>query len=176
MNSIPMGRSAIIIGIGPEWTNCPSSGSVKSKLTGIGAAKGITAKINEAGMNDIAGAITKSSLVACAGISSSFTKFLMPSAIGWNSPWGPTRLGPRRSCLNALIRRSAKVASATPNSITENTTVIFIEERRMNPLSSGVTPTLPLQTWFFRTFRGSRTRVPGTRLPPPPSPRRLPRR
>ena len=55
-------------------------------------------------------------------------------------------MGPKRSCFQALTRRSIQMTIITPTIITENTTTILINERRMKPLSSGVTPTLSLQT------------------------------
>ena len=52
---------------------------------------------------------TKSALLACEGIISSFIINFNPSAKGWSSPKGPALLGPGRSCKTAATLRSAKV-------------------------------------------------------------------
>src|SRR5688572_20372802 len=41
-----------------------------------------------------------------------------PSAIGWSSPFGPTRLGPSRSCTHAATLRSSRIKYATVPSTT----------------------------------------------------------
>ena len=77
-----MGRSATTIGMRPWWTKRPRGPSVKSKSTGSGAPKGITAKSSNAGINDMAGARRKSPRLASAGNVSSLRIFLRPSAAG----------------------------------------------------------------------------------------------
>ena len=57
-------------------------------------------------MNDIAGASRNSHRLASAGKVSSFRMFLTPSAAGCSRPAQPTRLGPRRFCIQALTFRS----------------------------------------------------------------------
>src|SRR4051812_14919693 len=42
-------------------------------------------------------------------MTSSLRKNFPPSASGWSSPPGPTRFGPRRSCIHAEILRSERV-------------------------------------------------------------------
>ena len=115
--------------------------STSPHRVGSGVANGITAKVSSAGTKDIAGASRNSTLSAWAGSVSSLSRFLSPSAAGWNSPCGPTRLGPRRSCIQAQMRRSASVSRATPTMITVKTTmVLMIDEIRKK-----VTPALPLR-------------------------------
>ena len=89
-------------------------------------------------MNDIAGASMKSQRFASAGKVSSLRMFLTPSAAGCSSPAQPTRLGPRRFCIQALTLRSIRVSSATPTMMTVKTTSILMTLRSRNPLSSGV--------------------------------------
>src|SRR3982074_3666995 len=52
-----------------------------------GAAKGITAHVTSAGMNESAGARMNSGRFAADGYVSSFTKFFTPSAIGCSQPF-----------------------------------------------------------------------------------------
>ena len=46
---------------------------------------------------------------ARSGTMSSFIISLSASAIGWSSPWGPTRYGPMRDCMRAANFRSSSV-------------------------------------------------------------------
>ena len=64
--------------------------------------------------------------------------FLTPSAAGWSRPAQPTRLGPRRFCIQALTFRSISVSSATPIMMTVNTRSILMTLSRMKPFISGV--------------------------------------
>src|SRR3989337_2126644 len=80
MNKKPTGRSAIAEETSPHGV-------------GMGEAHGITAKVSSAGVNDMIGASTNSTLSANGGSVSSLRKFLRPSAIGWNRPSGPTPVG-----------------------------------------------------------------------------------
>jgi hypothetical protein len=105
----PTGTSATAMETSPACVNRPSSGSVKSKATGSGAAHGITAPTHSAGMNDMHGARKKRARFAVRGSVSSFRMFLMPSAMGCSQPPGPTRLGPRRFCIHAETFRSMNV-------------------------------------------------------------------
>ncbi len=95
-----MGTSAMIMSTTPQ-------------RVGSGAAMGITAKVTSDGTSTRIGARTKKKRDAVAGSVSSLSRFLTPSAMGWSSPKGPTRFGPRRSWMKAEIRRSASVAYAT---------------------------------------------------------------
>ncbi len=90
-------------------------------------------------MKDMAGASRKSQRLARAGKVSSFRMFLSPSAAGCSRPAGPTRLGPRRFCIQALTLRSIRVSSATPTMITVNTSSILMMLTSRNPLRMGVT-------------------------------------
>jgi hypothetical protein len=114
------------MGIRPWWTKRPSGPRVKSKSTGSGAAKGITADSSSAGMKDSAGATVNSHRFASAGRVSSFRMFFTPSAAGCNRPAHPTRFGPWRFCIQALTFRSMRVSSATPIMMIVNTTIILI--------------------------------------------------
>src|SRR3990167_7347803 len=74
---------------------------------------GTTAMPMKAGMSEMMGAIEKSSQFAPDGIMSSLKNSLMPSAIGWRMPYGPTSIGPMRSCIQLSTFRSARVSTAT---------------------------------------------------------------
>jgi hypothetical protein len=81
-------------------------------------------------MKESAGASRNSHRLANAGNVSSFRMFFRPSAAGWSRPAGPTRLGPRRFCIQALTFRSMSVSRATPTMMTVNTTSILMTLRR----------------------------------------------
>jgi hypothetical protein len=68
--------------------------------------------VTSAGAIASIGARTKNARDAPAGSVSSLSRFLSPSAAGWRSPQGPTRLGPLRSCTKPATRRSKSVMSA----------------------------------------------------------------
>ena len=93
---MPMGTSATIMSTTPHGV-------------GIGAAKGITAKVTSAGKTASMGPMRKKSLADFAGSVSSLRMFLRPSAMGCSRPKGPTRLGPVRSWIHAETLRSASV-------------------------------------------------------------------
>lgn len=48
-----------------------------------------------------------------SGRSGSLMKSFRASAIGWRRPWGPTTLGPLRSCIYPRTFRSIRVRNAT---------------------------------------------------------------
>ena len=77
----PTGRSAIASDITPHGV-------------GTGAANGITAQLIIAVENAMAGASENRIVLPAPGESSSFMKFLSPSAAGCSSPPGPVRFGP----------------------------------------------------------------------------------
>ncbi len=68
---------------------------------------GITAQPSSASEKVMTGASRNMTLFARVGMMVSFTMSLSPSAKAWNSPNGPTTLGPRRSCIAAMTLRSA---------------------------------------------------------------------
>ncbi len=74
-------------------------------------ANGTAANMAIAEARTSAGAKTKRSLSAPAGIVSSLTRSLMASAIDWRSPNGPTRFGPIRHWMWPPTFRSAQIAS-----------------------------------------------------------------
>ena len=76
---------------------------------GIEGPMGITAKMIRAGTSDITGARVCTQGLAWEGVMSSLRASLIPSAIGCSSPKGPTRLGPRRTCIRPITRRSVQV-------------------------------------------------------------------
>src|SRR5712691_9741057 len=97
-------------------------------LTGIWNAvpeNGMTAKAMMAGPSAIAGAIVKTHRSALSGITSSLMRSFRTSAMGWRKPWGPTRLGPRRTCMKAITLRSSRVRYATTSRTTFRMTAIF---------------------------------------------------
>src|SRR5712691_7351372 len=85
----------------------------------------MTAKAMMAGPSAIAGAIVKTHRSALSGITSSLMRSFRTSAMGWRKPWGPTRLGPRRTCMKAITLRSSRVRYATTSRTTFRMTAIF---------------------------------------------------
>src|SRR5713226_40088 len=75
--------------------------------------KGITAHAASAGIKVSIGAKMNRNLLAPVGTIVSLNMSLMASAIGCSSPIGPTRLGPRRICIQPMSFLSHKVRYAT---------------------------------------------------------------
>src|SRR5260221_116713 len=75
--------------------------------------KGITAHAASAGIRVSMGAKMNRNLFAPVGTISSLNMSLIASAIGCSSPSGPTRLGPRRICIQPISFLSHKVRDAT---------------------------------------------------------------
>ena len=71
------------------------------------------------------GAITKKILSTWAGMTSSLRNILPPSAIGCSNPYGPTRLGPKRSCTHAATQRSNRIRYAMYPMMTPTTAAIM---------------------------------------------------
>lgn len=71
------------------------------------ALSGMTAQAASASVTETSGASRKIVLLAPAGMTGSLKTNFKRSAKDWNSPKGPTTLGPRRSCTAAQIFRSA---------------------------------------------------------------------
>ena len=92
---------------------------------------GITANVNSAGTIATAGASQKYALRAYAGVKSSLRMNFSPSAAGWSSPNGPTRLGPMRSWIHAEMRRSATTEYATIGSTTANTAITIFSKLKI---------------------------------------------
>jgi hypothetical protein len=69
----------------------------------------MTAKMISAGTSASNGATVCTHTFACDGVTSSLVASLMPSAMGWSSPNGPTRFGPRRTWMRPITRRSVYV-------------------------------------------------------------------
>src|SRR5262245_43258921 len=101
----------------------PTNGTVSGN--GI-PENGITAKAMMAGASVMAGASAKTRRSDFAGTTSSLMSSLKTSAIGWRSPRGPTRRGPRRTCMNAITLRSSSVMYATISSRTLSRIAILI--------------------------------------------------
>ena len=68
---------------------------------------GITAQAASARVAVTSGAMTKTPLLAPSGTMTSLKTNFRRSAKDWNSPNGPTTLGPRRICTAAQTLRSA---------------------------------------------------------------------
>src|SRR5438552_3114843 len=79
----------------------------------------------KAGTSERIGASEKRNRFAPAGMMSSLKKSLIPSAIGCRVPYGPTSMGPMRSCIQLKTLRSARVRKATVSRTTPMTTVIL---------------------------------------------------
>jgi len=63
--------------------------------------------VNAAAVTEMIGASENRNASAAFGRSSSLKNSLTMSAIGWRRPFGPTRYGPKRCCINAATLRSA---------------------------------------------------------------------
>ena len=85
-----------------EMTSRPTFTSA----TKMALPKGITAKAVSAVMVEMHGANQKIALSEDSGMMSSFSRSFNASAIGCNSPCGPTRMGPRRTWKSASTLRS----------------------------------------------------------------------
>ena len=77
---------------------------------------GITVAATSAVTTVMAGARMNTALSAWAGTMSSFMKSLIPSAIDWRRPKGPTRSGPIRSCMWPITLRSIQTMKGTTRS------------------------------------------------------------
>ena len=67
---------------------------------------GSAASASIAAVTEISGAPQNTSRSAFSGMMSSFSSSFTASAMGCNSPCGPTRMGPRRTCMSAITLRS----------------------------------------------------------------------
>jgi hypothetical protein len=98
--------------------------------------KGITANPIKAGTNAKIGAMLNRNLLAPAGMMSSLKKSLMASAIGWRIPYGPTSMGPMRSCIHPSTFLSARVRISTVTMTMAMTAAIWVRDTaRRNPSS-----------------------------------------
>src|SRR5712691_3889800 len=79
----------------------------------------------KAGTSERIGASEKRNRFAPAGMMSSLKKSLIPSAIGCRIPYGPTSIGPMRSCIQLKTFRSARVRKATVSRTVTITMVIL---------------------------------------------------
>src|SRR5262249_8165753 len=77
-----------------------------SVITAQSGPNGTTAITMNAATTAMYGATKKIQRSAFSGMKSSLVSSFNPSAIGWSSPHGPTRIGPSRACINAEIFRS----------------------------------------------------------------------
>ena len=68
----------------------------------------MTANVMSAGTITMIGAAVKTHLSARVGVMSSLRISLIASAIGWREPYGPTRIGPSRTCTHAMTLRSSR--------------------------------------------------------------------
>src|SRR5215467_15400686 len=93
-----------------ETASTSSKPMLTSAITAQSGPNGITEKTINAEATAIYGAKKKIQRSAFSGMKSSLVTNFNPSAIGCSSPHGPTRIGPRRACMNAEIFRSRYVA------------------------------------------------------------------
>src|SRR2546423_3857639 len=68
-----------------------------SVITAQSGPNGTTAMTTNAATTAMYGATKNIQRSAFSGVKSSFTSNFNPSAIGWSSPHGPTRIGPKRA-------------------------------------------------------------------------------
>src|SRR6478672_12008461 len=71
------------------------------------------------------GAAVNTHLSARTGVMSSLIISFTASAIGWRTPYGPTRIGPSRDCAHAITLRSSSTMYVTPTSVAFRTMTIF---------------------------------------------------
>src|SRR5436190_14168754 len=71
------------------------------------------------------GAAVNTHRSALVGVMSSFKISLMASATGCSTPYGPTRIGPRRDCAQAMTLRSSNTMYVTPTSVAFRTITIL---------------------------------------------------
>src|ERR1041385_7451372 len=93
-----------------ETASTSNKPMLTSAMTAQSGPNGITEKTMKADATAIYGAKKKIQRSAFSGMKSSFVSNFRPSAIGWSSPHGPTRIGPSRAVMNAEIFRSRYVA------------------------------------------------------------------
>src|SRR5689334_25084038 len=93
-----------------ETASTSSKPMLTSAITAQSGPNGMTEKTMNAEATAMYGAKKKIQRSAFSGMKSSFVSNFNPSAIGWSSPHGPTRIGPSRACMNAEILRSRYVA------------------------------------------------------------------
>src|ERR1044072_9521394 len=107
-----------------ETASTSNKPMLTSAITAQSGPNGMTEKTMNAEATAMNGPKRKIQRVALSGMKSSFVRNFNPSAIGGSSPHGPTRIGPRRACMNAEILRSRYVAQATQSatSVTINPT------------------------------------------------------
>ncbi len=73
------------------------------------AWNGITAQIATAGISTISGAMMYMPRLTALGTMTSLSSSLSTSAIGCSRPIGPTRFGPRRTCIQPMSLRSHRI-------------------------------------------------------------------
>src|SRR5437764_13363429 len=78
-----------------------------------------------AGTMEMMGAAVKTHLSARVGVMSSLIISFTASATGWSTPYGPTRIGPRRDCAHAITLRSSSTMYVTATSVAFSTMAIF---------------------------------------------------
>ena len=136
---------------------------------------GITAKSINPEKNNTTGASQCTSLSPLAGIMSSLINVLMASAIGCSSPNGPQRLGPGRSCIQAMNRLSSQMNMITMGNTNMSIRImpirlssnIISELARLKPCSHSIQS--------VRTFTNRSTMYSQTLIIYQPRPRRYPR-
>ena len=99
---------------------------------------GTTTKTVKAASTTMKGAIQKIKLSASAGMMSSLSNSLRESAIGCSRPCGPTRIGPRRTCMWARILRSSQVINITAMARPVKINKMYTKTQNMFPAAPGV--------------------------------------
>ena len=116
---------------------------MKSKSTGSGAAKGITAEEQQRGNERERRRHEEERPVRQRREGLFLEDVLDPVGRGLEQPGPATRLGPRRFCIQALTLRSISVSSATPTMMMVNTITILMTLSRRKPFISGVIDAAP---------------------------------
>ena len=101
---------------------------------------GTTTNTVNAASTTMKGAIQKTVASASAGMMSSFSSSLIASAIGCNSPCGPTRIGPSLTCMCASAFRSSQFIATTAREIPANTTMMYTNAQKYGYTSAASVP------------------------------------
>ncbi len=107
-------------------------------VTACVGPKGTTMKTVNAVMTTISGAIQKTHGSASAGMMSSLINSFRASAMGCSNPCGPTRIGPRRTCMCARIFRSSQFIAMTATDRPRKIKTMYTNAQNMLPAEPGV--------------------------------------
>ncbi len=97
-----------------------------------------------AAMKTIQGAMVKVARSAWSGVASSLASTLKPWIVLWNMPHGPMRLGPKRSCIWAMIFISIWMTMKAVGTVSSSSRVVARTNRPRPSTSSIYLSTPPI--------------------------------